>query len=58
MKKVMFYSITGTVICVASYLSPLEANQTIKELSELYTKERGRLAIEPVSRHERINYIP
>ena len=58
MKKIMFYSLTGTVICVASYLSPLEANQTINELSELYTHERGKLAIEPVSRHERINYIP
>lgn len=58
MKKVMFYSLTGTVICVASYLSPGEAIATKKELSELYTKERGKLAIEPVSRHERINYIP
>jgi len=58
MKKIMFYSLTGTCICVASYLTQKEAHQTIKELSELYTSDRGTLKIEPITTHERVNFIP
>ena len=57
MKKIMFYSLTGSAICVASYLTPIEAIDTFNEVKLLYGKDRGELKIMPVSNHERINYV-
>lgn len=57
MKKIMFYSLTGSAICVASYLTPIKAIDTFNEVKLLYGKDRGELKIMPVSNHERINYV-
>jgi len=55
MKKILFYSLTGTIICVANYLKPEELKKTLKEMQEFYGN-RGELKVVGHTKEEMFHY--